>query len=267
MIELMQTVFQIYRDYSGKGAILTFFLIALLYLFVTEKEKTIKIVILYCSIFLLVLFFCPLFAYLLIHVLFDNEVYYRLIWLMPIGITIAYAMTRLIINEKVFLRKLIIGVVGAIIIMWNGSFVYSNPTFVKAENAYQIPQVVVEICEVIRSDEDYVRACMPEELIPTVRQYTSMIRMPYGRENLVGRWNFAHPMYETAKQEVIDVELFCTQGREYNCHFIVVGDNHELKGSFEDYDYSFVTKIGIYSIYKDDLIDFTFRGMKIENKE
>lgn len=260
MLGLMEYAFDVCKTYNGRSLFMVLFLCALFYLWITEKDKSRKVILVYLSVALAALFFFPVFIYIMVNILFDNEVYYRTIWLFPIAIVIAFAITKVIIKEKKVWRKIVIGAAFALLIMTGGTYVYSNPTFVKAENLYQVPQVVVDICDTIQEEDQWVRAAMPQELIPYVRQYSAEVRMPYGRESLIERWNLEHPMYQNMENDVIDTKLLAEQGREYWCYYIVIGDNRVMDGKLEDYDYHSIGKIGAYTIYVDGRLDLKRNG-------
>ena len=79
----------LFRDYMGTGMIVIWYLIALLYLWMKEKRRYMRILFIYMPVVLLVLYFNPLFAQLVYKVTGD-EVYYRILWLLPITVVIAY---------------------------------------------------------------------------------------------------------------------------------------------------------------------------------
>ena len=80
---------KLFREYMGTGLIIVWFFISLIYLWVHEKKKHIRILFLYMPIILLLLYFNPLFAELVFGVA-GGEIYYRIIWLLPVTIVIAY---------------------------------------------------------------------------------------------------------------------------------------------------------------------------------
>lgn len=51
-----------YKGYAGTGMIAGLFLVALIWLFVSEKNKNIRIIFIYMPAVVLFLFFCPFFA-------------------------------------------------------------------------------------------------------------------------------------------------------------------------------------------------------------
>ena len=83
-------------------------------------------------------------------------------------------------------RKRYVGITLAIVLFTiSGSLIYRNPNFQKAENAYHVPQSVVDICDTIEVPGREVMAAFPGELLQYVRQYSNVICMPYGRDIMV----------------------------------------------------------------------------------
>ena len=132
----------LYENYIGTGMISGLFLAALIYLFVTEKNKAARTVFLYMPVVTLAFYFCPFFA-ALIYALTGEEIYYRLLWLVPVVPVLAYAAVK-IISEAGEKKRLPAGIAIAGIFMVSGSLVYQSPYFKQAQNAYHVPQAVVE---------------------------------------------------------------------------------------------------------------------------
>lgn len=51
-----------YKGYIGTGMIAGLFLVALIWLFASEKNKNVRIIFIYTPAVVLLLFFCPFFA-------------------------------------------------------------------------------------------------------------------------------------------------------------------------------------------------------------
>ena len=175
----------IFKQYCGNGFLVPLFIAALIYLLIVEKDNRKRIVIAIVPAIILIGFFIPLTRIAYVAVLDDGaDTYYRLLWLMPMGVCIAYAGCRLFSGHK----RAGLVVISALIVLC-GSLVYKNQYISKAQNLYHIPQAVIDICDEISPDEGEprVRAVFPEELIHFVRQYDTNIMMPYGRDIIA--WN------------------------------------------------------------------------------
>lgn len=266
MADLFQTVLGIFKAYNGTSLHMLLFFIGLVYLFLTEKNKSRRVLLVYASVCLLVLFFFPLFSYFVIRVL-DEETYYRILWLLPVNIVVAYASVKDIIRRKNTWQKVVSGILAALVITQSGTYVYAHPTFVRAENLYNLPQMVVDIGAAIEPEEGWVMAAVEPELLPYMRQYSSNIHMPYYREMLVGRWERSHTMYDVMTAEVIEPEVLYEQIERNFCDYVVLRQNHEINGTLEEYGAEKIAGIYGYDVYKTNYNFYWWKEYEEENNE
>lgn len=129
----MQDILTVFRDYCGSGLYPVLFLTALIYLLVTEKRRGVRIVLAESALVITVLFFLP-FTRWTMELLGEGETYYRLLWLLPMAVVIAYA------GVKMVGRHYRIGFAAlAAVVILTGSYVYKGPFLSKAQNRYHIP--------------------------------------------------------------------------------------------------------------------------------
>ncbi len=247
-------VVALFRAYMGAGLIVMLFCISLIYLWLREERKHIRILFLYMPVILLLLYFNPLFSRL-VYGMAGNEIYYRILWLLPITIVIAYTCVHIIgrlSDGKASRKKLVAaalcmaGIIGV-----SGSFIYNNPYFHKAENLYHVPDSVVHICDAINVPGREVMALFPMELLQYVRQYSPVTCMPYGREAVVERWTYYDPLYNAMEAEVVDMAELVPLVREVGCHYVILPVNKERKGKPEDYGWIWFGETDGYVIYRD----------------
>lgn len=241
-------VIALFREYMGTGLIVIFFLVSMIYLWVNETRKYVRILFLYLPVILLLLYFNPLFA-ALVYGLAGSEIYYRILWLLPITIVIAYTCVHIYGKLKGFSQGLFaLGMV--LVIGVSGSYIYSNPYFSRAENSYHVPECVVNICDAIVVPGREVRGAFPEELLQYVRQYAPTVCMPYGREVLVERWNYDVPLYDAMEEEVVDWEKLAPLAIEAYCHYVILPANREYVGEPTDFGLVWYGQIDGYAIYR-----------------
>lgn len=243
---------ELFRNYMGTGLILVWFLICVIYLFVQEKDRGKRVLFLYMPIVLFLLFFNPLFIRI-IYGIIGEEIYYRILWLLPVTIAIAYTVVKIYTQLKGKKAYAFLAV-SALILMVSGGCIYLNPTFSRAENIYHMPQEVVDICDAIEVEGREVMAAFPEEMLIYVRQYSARVCMPYGREVMVERWGIGHELFDAMKEDILDVETISSLAKANACHFVIVDGEKLLDGSFEDYDYTEFTRVGKYIVYQDTTI-------------
>lgn len=242
-----------FRGYMGTGFIGICFFLSLVYLFLMEKRRYLRIFFLYMPFFLLVLFFNPLFAKL-VYKAAEDEIYWRVLWLLPMTVTIAYTCVCLcgqLRQTRGERAAQAAGLCMAGVIAVSGSFIYASPSFSRAENIYHVPDVVVEICDAINVPGREVMAVFPLELTQYVRQYSPVTCMPYGREMTRGEWFFLHPLKDEMEKEVIEMELLVPLVREYRCHYVIFRPGQEVRGKPEDYGWVWFGEVQGYTIYRD----------------
>ena len=81
----------IFKLYGGSGFLTALYLIALLFLLVKERDKSARILFVYLPLFVLFLFFFPLFRKVYVRLMDGGETQYRILWTIPMALTIARA--------------------------------------------------------------------------------------------------------------------------------------------------------------------------------
>lgn len=249
---MWKDVAELFQKYMGTGLIMIWFLVALVYLFVNEKKKDVRILFVYTPVILLLFYFNPLFAGIVYSVT-ENEIYYRILWLIPVTPVIAYTCVCICGRIKEHRGKRAAraaAVCMAVLIGFSGSFIYANPYFSRAENKYHVPDSVVHICDAISIPGREIMAVFPGELVQYVRQYTPLVRMPYGREILVERWNFYSELYDAMEAEVIDLAVLEPVVWDAQCHYVVLPSHKKVTGSFADYKWELYCETDGYSVYR-----------------
>ena len=237
-------------DYCGTGIYPFLFLVALIYLLITEKDRKIRIVLVESSLVILVLFFLPLF-HTVMELVDDAGAYYRILWLLPMTIVIAYAGVKVIGKHS---RIGLVVLIGLCIL--GGDYLYDNPNVSRAKNKHHIPEEVAAICEVIRpaENEERVWTVFPSELIHFVRQYTTDVQMLYGREQLVDADSWAlknnHPMFLLMEAETVELDLLAELADDYLVHYIILNKAKPVHGEAEDCGLERVAEIGGYDVYR-----------------
>ena len=255
-ITMWDTIVSLFRGYMGTGLLMIWFLAALVYLFFREKDKNKRILFVYAPALTLLLFWNPLFAKF-VYTYVGDEIYYRILWLLPVTIVTAYLAARLC-GALAGGRRLLLAGACAALVMLSGSCIYKNPFFHRAENLYHMPQAVVEICDAIEVEGREVMAAFPGEMLQFVRQYSPVVCMPYGREALVPQWRLGNPLFDIMCTDPIDVEALAALAKQNLCHYVVILQGRPMTGSMEDYDYVLFGTYCGYDVYLDTTI---YRGL------
>ena len=249
----MREVTEIFKAYNGTGYYCILFIIALIYLWFTEEDKRIRALLIYTPTVIQILFFVPIFY--MIYNRLDDGTYYRILWLLPMTVVIAYAGCKVIgIHTRVGLALL-----SAILVM-SGTYVYKSVYMTRAENEYHIPQEVVEVCEIIKPEEgkERVWAVVPLDLIHYVRQYTTRIQLAYGRDSIVQSWVKAdNELYDLYAEPVMDVDRLSELATQYYCNYVIIDKERILEGGKpEDLGLTKIAQTEHYDIYRNEKVDF-----------
>ena len=240
-------IFKNYMGFHENGYLAGIYVFVLLYLWLTEKDKRRRAVFVYAPTILLLMFFCPLFRKVFVRILEDSETYYRLLWLLQMSIVSAYGMIRLCgRHRRIGLAVMCVAIVAC------GNYVYDSEHITRAENAYHLPQEAIDIVDLIEPEEGRITVLVPADLIYYVRQYSTNIELPYGREMLIARWDYHHAMYEAMEQaEVIETEAFAELTRQYPCAYVILKEDRKTDKPLTECGFVLYDQVGDYLIYKD----------------
>lgn len=245
-----------YREYIGTGLIFIYYLVCVIRLFITEKRKEYKILFVYLPIAVLLLFFNPFVAKLMDRFA-DDEIYYRIMWLLPVSVTIAYTIVDLYVSLKGKARVIAL-VLSVCLLMAGGKLVYLDAEYSLAENEYHMPQSVVDVCDELIIPGREVMVAFPTEMLVYVRQYTPLIVMPYGYEELKYIYlKHDDPLRAQISAEEPEARILFAEAQKYMCHYVVLDENKIIKGNAEDYGYYEYVHVDGYVIYRSLTADFS----------
>lgn len=242
----------LFREYMGTGLILIWFLISLVYLFLKEERKQIRVLFVYVPLIILILFFNPLAAALMNRFLGD-EITYRVLWLLPVTVVIAYTCVS-IYGRLAGRKRIVFCALAVFLTAASGKWIYSNSFFARAENLYHVPDSVVHICDAIEIPGREVTAVFPLDMVQYVRQYSPVVCMPYGREILVESWNewaIQNPLCDAMEGEDTSASVLCALAREQGCIYIVLPGEKQIVGNMEKEGYELFLETDGYRVYQD----------------
>lgn len=238
----------LFRGYMGTGLIVILYLFSLIYLFLKEEKKYVRVTFVLVPVGLLLVYFNPVFARIVYRAA-GEEIYYRILWLLPLSAGIAYTVCHIYGHAEGKLRVACV-LCAAAIIACSGKFVYDSPFFSKAENRYHVPESVVHVCDAIIVPGREVMAAFPTELVQYVRQYTPLVCMPYGREVLVERWGQFNDVAEAMERNPVDLEELMPLANQNHCHYLIFREEKEILGKPQDYGLELFGRMDGYVIYR-----------------
>lgn len=240
-------VFKNYMGFHENGYLAGIYLFVLLYLWLTEKDKHRRTFFVYVPTLILIMFFCPLFRKVFVRLMEDGETYYRLLWLLQMSVVSAYGLLKLCgRHRRVGLAIICVAIIAC------GDYVYDSQYITKAENMYHLPQDVIDIVDLIEPEEGRITVLVPADLIYYVRQYSTNIELPYGRQALIARWEFHHDLYDVMEEsEVIDTDALVELAGEYPCAYIVLKEEQKTTVPMTQHGFILYEQVGDYLIYQD----------------
>ncbi|MCR4902399.1 MAG: hypothetical protein K6A23_06045 [Butyrivibrio sp.] len=254
MYGIFMEIWVILKDYAGVGFLMVLFLASLIYLAITEKSQKKKILLVYVPAIIFVFFLIPITRMVFVAAFDEGVTYYRILWMIPMGMIIAYSACKLFADHRRVGLML-----SSLIIIASGSLVYNSENITKAENAYHLPQNVVDICNVIipEGETNKERAAFPASLVHYVRQYNTNILMPYGREMVVTQWDYYNAVYEAMeKAETVCCEDLLVATRETKCKYIVIHETRAIDGDLTEYGLELLATIDGYQIFFDSAVEY-----------
>ncbi len=151
----VENIQQMIQTYGGFTMFLPAFLICVIYAFCSTKESEKKRL---TFVFLLsILFIFNDLSIKLVGRITGIATYYRFLWAVPILPMIAWAGTKAVSErEKLWERAMVLGLLACL--FWGGknSFVVEG-TIRIPENAYNLAEDVIQVCEMIEKDKDKER--------------------------------------------------------------------------------------------------------------
>ena len=245
----MREILYTLREYTGSGWLTAVYFAALLLLLVREKSRVNRWIFVYMPLIFLALFFLPPF-----HAVYARiegaDTFYRLLWMVPMTATICYAGAML--ARRIGKSGLV--VICALLIA-AGSYVYAadNVNVQPAQNRLHLPQMVMNICDIIMNDTqgEVTMAAMPAGLTQFVRQYDSRIQMPYGREMQMPQYEgYYHAVYAAMEQtDVLDPAQLVAALEEYACNYVVLEAAKPLASDPADSGMVLIGNTDGYDIY------------------
>lgn len=227
-------------------------LICILWILWREKDWLKKILLGILPFFFLFLYWCPLTGILFMKLLGEN-VYWRILWLILLAVTIPYAGC-LLLKKLEGIRRRGVFLVLMILLAFGGKKVLSEEWFEPSTNVYKIPQNVIDVCEVLPSN---VHAMVSNRLMPYIRMYDPTITLEYGRNSLsyngiTETESHEQLLYLEAQKPEIDLSVLAPLAKEAGCTFLVFSNNRTYIGDWTDYGYREYASTAEFVIFVDE---------------
>lgn len=263
MRAIISTTIQMYQEYFGASGYMALFLMALLYLLKTKQDKNGKqnhFFIGYTILFVGI-YFCPLTAKIIMDYCIGESVYWRMFWMLPYEIVIAYVLCMWITDARKWKKAVLVAVsLGMIAVA--GQRVYQGTVFVPRTNIYKIDAEAVAACEAITTDAAAngrsKTAIVSNDLLEEIRQYDASILMPYGRNALRNSEmnTKARKIYSTMSETTLDVKRLAFYADSYGYEYFIYETGKQVE-NLEQAGYVKVAEAGSHTVYR---LDESYEG-------
>lgn len=258
MENYLKWIEDIWLLFVGDGRVVVTTLIVMLLFLLWTGNKRLKQFLLYPSVIVLIFINNPLSIYYIVdRNLMAYNRYVRLYWLLPISFVLAFLCVKLVTKAKKW-RRIAVAFVCVGIIIYTGTYMFTEESYTKMTNLYKIPDDVIEICDFIESDINFngqelknTRIVVSSKYSSYIHQYNGKIKTLYGRHNDSPiYYSIAYEMLRLMDSSELDVKSICGYAHESECEYIVVDTNKPKKGKFIKYDYEKLIETEDYVIYK-----------------
>ncbi len=236
-----------YQQYYGDGFFLMMAMVCYIYLYAHEKKERKRF--LYPAALLVFCVANPLLYFLVFH----QIIYWRLFWLVPDALVIAYTVTKLVqASGKMASKLLVLLMTGALLVI-NGTNVYQKGGFTLIQNPEKVEKPVKEVCDFMLELEESPRCILPAPFLWQARQYSGKIQTMYGR-NVQGyildanedQWG----MYYEIESGQADYDFIFRRASELGYEFVVIYEWNEVEKSVPGvYNYQEAALIDDYRIF------------------
>jgi beta-lactamase superfamily II metal-dependent hydrolase len=216
--------------------------IAVIAIFLIEKDKIKRYAFLWYGFFTVILIYNPItliVTKMVVEKVSFTDYFMRLFTLIPILPIIAFGIT-LIITRLDGVKRLVATVAALAVIAGLGTCVYTQDWYTKATNRNKVPQDVVTICDIFADQQDDISIMAPQDIAVYLRQMDGKFVMPYGR---------AVPdegLELTAERP--DVQAVADYAREHSVDYVVAWAFDDNLNAFLNYGFTLYGRTQNYAV-------------------
>lgn len=201
--------------------------------------------------FLLALFFCPLSGRVIMRCI-GKDVYWRVLWLLPVVPLIAGGFTALVERAGNHIVRLALGVVLTAAVVFCGTGMIKAGNFERVYNHQQVPDEIAVICEEINRDRDgaEVRIAADDYVSSYVRVYDPALNMAYGRRGYGAVDKNAKKLYLEVNAQVPDGKKISALAAGAGCtHMVLMAPDEKFLSDMEKGGYGILDVVNSYYIF------------------
>ncbi|MGN1299259.1 MAG: hypothetical protein ACI4UE_04685 [Candidatus Scatovivens sp.] len=262
MKELLEEIKMLYKYFNNENYIFfVLFLISIIYIFSTEKNKKIKDFFVFYSAIILIIIWNPICIYILNKFINIGSMY-RIYYMLPNCITISYALTKIIEKNDKLVKKMVALIGIALVIICYGTCIFNEYSTTKVSNYYKLPDETVQIAYMISGDKEteHKKAIVPYGMSSQIRQVCGNIKLYYSRivtnpkdEN--GN-SLPHDTDDASNYEPVqklnsgDAKYIANLCKNSNTNYVVFSKSTTLAEKIEEYGFEQYGETENYVIYR-----------------
>ncbi len=243
-----------YDTYQGGGILMTLFWLVVIVLWAINHHKTnetIKQIINYTGLVMLIAMFPPA-VKIIADYCVGREAYWRIFWLLPEVIVLAYFFTQITVRSHGIKRAVIV-VLACVMLLSTSDTFLETVQIDESKGTLDISNTVVALCDYLHTaaddyGEDTIMAIFPDEMLTSVRQYDATIYMPYGRPR-------NNQIYDIMQTTPLDASELVYWAKHYACNYLIypVSSDGQAEEDLIEAGYEKLTSIDGYNVYHLDL--------------
>lgn len=244
-----------WNEFWGNGYYQYLLAAAGLFLLIHGKKHRESLILLTYLVTGIFLFWFPV-SSALIQKCVGEDVYWRLLWTIPLLPLLAYSATTLCgkISNRILQFLAVLAVLAVMALA--GKNIWTSDLYVRVQNPEKIPQEVVEVCKMIREDagDGEVMLAASDDLAAYIRVYDPSLLMRYSRAA-----HGAENRYDTELYRLISLDGIRTDGdtlvadaKRLKCNYLVIPlSDIEVQNAFmEENGYRHVGMVEKYGVYR-----------------
>ena len=255
MRKMMEWILWIWNLYWNEGFYQYLLLVSAVYLLIFHRRKSGAKQILISLAVILFLFFCP-FTAALIRACIGKDVYWRVLWLLPLVPAVAAAAAWFISERKSKLLQIFLLLLVTASIALSGQHMLKDGNFVRTSNRQKVPDVTARICNMIQEAAaadgiSEIRIASDDEANSYIRVYDASIQMPFGRWGKGALTKTSQKLYEEIISETPRYKKLARLALRADCNFLALPQREkDAHAALAKYGYVEIGTSGPYTIYQ-----------------
>lgn len=259
MKEMLKGICDTWNLFWGKGCYQYLILLSVILLLVFFRKKKEARLLTGYTVILLVLFFFPLTAGIMQKCI-GSDVYWRVLWLLPVTVLLAYTGTALVERTGLMAKKgkgLLQGLVLLVCVAAvgiSGKSVWSEDNYVQVHNYQKVPDGVAQVCSLISDQmEDGETVCVAADdyMAAYIRVYQPDFYMPYSRAGKGSQHYSSMRLYQELTSPDPDVKKVVKAAKRLDCNYLVFALPVQEKQEYlENKGYHLIGTVNQYGVFK-----------------